>query len=426
MPGISRRTLVRGGGALLGGGVLLSAAGCSGFGTPDWDVAVIGAGITGLSAARNLVDHGMSAVVLEARGRIGGQVHTDHSFTSVPVELGAGLIHGSDAYTWELVDESGADTVRVRGGSGGGSPIETDSAPLDTEDAASYLRRMDVPESDWPPVSIDNEPLDRWSATWMHRYDLFDWWSASRENHRVVDGYDRVLEPLADGLDVRLSTPVREVRRIRSGVELAAGPDGEQIFRAARCIIALPLGVLQTGDVRFDPPLPTSHLDAVRSLDTTDALKLVYEFDRPVFPEEPDALGWEQGADFVFWRISTGDADSGSPEVVAAWAAGAGARDLLAMDEDARFDAGLAALADVLGEELPAPVARTTHDWAADRYSRGAYLYVPPGAHDAPAALAEPVDGVLHFAGEPTTGENTVEGGYVNGYDVTDQLIAGL
>ena len=62
----------------------------------------------------------------------------------------------------------------------------------------------------------------------------------------------------------------------------------------------------------------------------------------------------------------------------------------------------------------------------ADPCSRGAYLYVPPGAHDAPAALAEPVDGVLYFAGEPTTGENTVEGGYVNGYDVTDQLITGF
>lgn len=421
MPGISRRTLMRGGGALLGGGVLLPAAACSRMGTPRWDVVVIGAGITGLSAARNLVDHGWSVVVLEARDRIGGQLHTDHSFTSVPVELGAGLIHGRDAYTWELVEESGADAVRVRGGSGGGTSIETGSPPLDVEDAAAYLRRMDVPESDWPPVSIDNEPLDRWSATWMHRHELFDWWSASRANYRVVDGYDRVLEPLADGLDVRLSTPVREVRRIRSGVELAAGPEGEELFRADHCVLALPLGVLKAEDVRFDPPLPTGHQDAIRALDTTDALKLVYEFDRPVFPEGPDALGWETGADFVFWRIS-----SGEPEVVVAWSSGPTARDLLAREEDERFDIDLAALSEVLGKDLPDPVARTTHDWAADRYSRGAYLYVPPGAHDAPGALAAPVDGVLHFAGEPTTGENTVEGGYANGYDMTDQLIAQL
>jgi len=421
MPGISRRTLMRGGGVLLGGGALLPAAACSRLSAPTWDVVVIGAGITGLSAARNLVDHGWSVVVLEARDRIGGQLHTDHSFTSVPVELGAGLIHGRDAYTWELVEESGAETARVRGGSGNGTRIDTDSPPLDFEDAAAYLRRTGVPESDWPPVSIDNEPLDRWSATWMHRHDLFDWWAASRANYRVVDGYDRVLEPLADGLDLRLSTPVREVRRIRSGVELVAGPDGEEVFRADHCVLALPLGVLKAEDVRFDPPLPTSHRDAIRALDTTDALKLVYEFDRPVLPDGPDALGWEPGSDFVFWRLS-----SGTSEVVVAWASGPSARDLLAREEDERFAIGLTALSDALGEDLPDPVARTTHDWAADRYSRGAYLYVPPGAHDAPAALAAPVDGVLHFAGEPTTGENTVEGGYANGYDLTDQLIAEL
>ncbi|WP_307851247.1 NAD(P)/FAD-dependent oxidoreductase [Nocardiopsis sp. MG754419] len=415
---LSRRSLLVGGGVLLGGAAV--AGGTAALRGRRWDVAVVGAGVTGLSAARNLVDHGRSAVVLEARDRIGGQLYTDHDFSSIPVELGAGLIHGREAYTWELVREAAAETVRVRHGNGAPEPLDTPGPPREDEDAAAYLRRMGVPEERWPPVSIDNEPLHRWSAVWMSEYGLFDWWSVPRENFRVVGGYDRILPPLAHDLDVRLSHVVRRVRWSGRGVTLTAqGPDGTVEVRADRCVVTLPIGVLKAGDVVFDPPLPTGHRDAVESLDRTDALKLVYEFDRPVFPTDEDVLGWDEDSGFVFWCLSRED-----PEVVVAWAAGENARRLSDLDPDARFADGLAALAEALGEDVPEPVARTTHDWAGDVFSRGAYLFVPPGAHDAPAALGAPLEGVLYFAGEPTTGENTVDGAYAGGYDTTDRLLA--
>lgn len=425
-PAVSRRSLLVGGGVLLGGAVAWGAA--AGAFRERWDVAVIGAGVTGLSAARNLADHGLSVIVLEARDRIGGQLYTDHAFSSVPVELGAGLIHGREAYTWELVEEAGAETVKVRAGNGVPEPVLTPDPPRDDEDAAAYLRRMGFPEDRWPPVSIDNESLERWSAVWMREYGLFDWWSTPRENFRVVGGYDSLLPPLAHGLDIRLEHTVRRVRWSGRGVVLdVSGPEGGTgggnergtEVRADRCVVTLPLGVLKAGDVAFEPELPSGHRDAVDALDRTDALKLVYEFDRAVFPADEDALGWDEDSGFVFWCLSRED-----PEVVVAWSAGEKARELLGMPRDQRFAAGLAALSESLGEEVPEPVARTTHDWAADEFSRGAYLFVPPGAHDAPDALAVPLEGVLYFAGEPTTGENTVDGAYANGYDATDLLLA--
>ncbi|SIO84139.1 NAD(P)/FAD-dependent oxidoreductase [Nocardiopsis sp. JB363] len=413
----SRRSVLLGGGVLLGGALL--PAGDTARRRERWDVVVVGAGVTGLSAARNLVDHGLSVVVLEAKDRIGGQLHTDHDFTSVPVELGAGLIHGREAYTWELVKEARAETVRVRHGSGSHRPLETPEPPNVIEDAAAYLRRMGVPEERWPPVSLDNEPLHRWSALWMSGSGLFDWWSAPRENFRVVGGYDRILPPLVYDLDVRLSHAVRRVRWSGGGVDVfAENPRGTLEVRADRCVVALPIGVLKEGDVVFDPALPGAYRDAVESLDRTDALKLVYEFDRAVFPEDEDVLGWDEDSGFVFWCLSRKD-----PEVVVAWSAGENARRLLDLGIEERFAAGIAALSESLGEEVPEPVARTTHDWAADEFSRGAYLYVPPGAHDAPPTLAAPLEGALYFAGEPTTGENTVEGAYASGYDSTDRLL---
>jgi len=60
---------------------------------------IIGAGMAGLSAARDLVKMGEQVTVLEARERVGGRVYTNRSFSSFPVEFGAELIHGSEAPT---------------------------------------------------------------------------------------------------------------------------------------------------------------------------------------------------------------------------------------------------------------------------------------------------------------------------------------
>lgn len=274
-------------------------------------------------------------------------------------------------------------------------------------------------------MASESEPLSRWSATWMVERGELDWWSAPRADFRVVGGYDRLLAPLAHGLRIDLGREVRAVRWSGAGVELTVrGPGGTERVRARRCVATLPIRVLRAADVAFDPPLPAAHREAIDALDATDAVKLLMEFDRPVLSDDADTLVWDGDLDLAFWSVS--HLSPASPEVVSAWAAGEAARALLALPEEERFDEGLRALGGAVGQALPDPVRRTTHDWTRDPHSRGAYLYVPPGAHDAPAALAAPVGGVLFFAGEATTGENTVEGAYDSGYDATDGLLADL
>lgn len=58
---------------------------------------VIGAGMAGLTAARDLHQANETVLVLEARNRIGGRVLTDHAFAPFPVEFGAEYIHGDRA-----------------------------------------------------------------------------------------------------------------------------------------------------------------------------------------------------------------------------------------------------------------------------------------------------------------------------------------
>lgn len=60
---------------------------------------VIGAGMAGLAAAHDLIHAHEEVIALEARNRIGGRIHTDHTFAPFPVEFGAEYIHGDEAPT---------------------------------------------------------------------------------------------------------------------------------------------------------------------------------------------------------------------------------------------------------------------------------------------------------------------------------------
>src|SRR5436190_1773137 len=162
----------------------------------DADVLVIGAGASGLAAARALADAGRRVIVPEARDRIGGRVWTDRSFAAIPVERGAELAH-----ELKIADKGPGD-------------------------------------------------------------------------FHILDGYDRALALLADRLDIRLGTAVTAIRWGDDGVAVetrgqgdkqtielndrswSPGLLGSQSLRARHAIVTLPLALLKTNAVAFDPPLP--------------------------------------------------------------------------------------------------------------------------------------------------------------------------
>ena len=72
------------------------------------DVLILGAGAAGLAAAKVLSDAGRSALILEARDRIGGRIFTHQDpKLKIPIELGAEFVHGRPDVTWQLLREAG-------------------------------------------------------------------------------------------------------------------------------------------------------------------------------------------------------------------------------------------------------------------------------------------------------------------------------
>ena len=246
---------------------------------------------------------------------------------------------------------------------------------------------------------------------------------------RVEEGYSALADYLAHKLTAAggalfLSSPVHKVqwRRgsvlVESGSNAGVGADARgqtaRRFHASRCIVTLPLGVLQAGDVLFDPA-PRRALEAAGQLAMGNASRIVLVFRERFWEAEyPDASFLFLGdlLPSVWW--------TSAPKLTATltgWVGGPRARDAAIATKDGLLRESFAALGAAFA--LPATeianrlLSAHTHDWGTDPFSRGAYSYVPSGAFDAISALAEPLEDTLFFAGEHT--DTTGHWGTVHG-----------
>ena len=402
-------------------------------------VVVVGAGIAGLTVANALTQGGVECVVVEARDRIGGRLHTVNLAGSM-VDLGGSWIHTPVGNPMRaFADQAG---VRCRSanplpelagfdcGEGRRLPaaeVETNIS-LQLEDFPQARGRLlaelgpDASAADGIEAFVAGAGLapgparrarqalhalvegesadlaERQSLRWM-------WNEMEYEGHYFGDvpvgGYRRLAEAMAAGLDLRLGIDVAEIACSASGVRVCGVDDASE---EARTLVTVPLGVLKRGAPRFRPALPPDRLAAIERLGFGRYEKVALRFGEPfwraaglphamIFPRDSSAP--------AVWAIGL-DAFGAGPVLVFQIFHSAARHVLGAAPGDAARWA-LDLLAEAIGRSCPAPTAVAVTSWANDRYSGGAYTHIPPGADPADAdLLGEPIGGRLLFAGEHT------------------------
>jgi monoamine oxidase len=186
----------------------------------------------------------------------------------------------------------------------------------------------------------------------------------------------------------------------------------------------VPLGVLKSGAIEFDPPLPQRKQQAIDQLGMGASNKLVLRYPRAFWPAEPQFLGYlprEESRFRIFMNLTT---DSGPP-MLAAVSAGDQARRVERLSDREQIAAAQQTLRGMFGDRIPGPDAHQITRWGSDPFSLGAYSYVPVGrSGDDYEALAEPVAGRLLFAGEATHRRwpTTVQGAWLSGLREADRL----
>lgn len=290
-----------------------AAAEVQSAGQPGERVAVVGAGIAGAAAARELADAGFSVVVIEGRDRAGGRLHTiDNDDWPMPIDLGAAWVSDSSRHTVaaELaaidVDAEPFDFRYEQRASDGaivepstlGPDAVTNALAWAAPQPADVALLTALAESGAADLSDDPDDSGVSDATRLATYlatnveaqlgtdpgRLSSWFAGdptrSPEDDRyVLGGYKKLVTTMLEDLDILPTSTVANVTSTDRGVSLRLAR-GESLS-ADRVIVTVPLGVLQSNSIEFAPPLPFTHRTAINALGMGIQDKVFLRFEQP-------------------------------------------------------------------------------------------------------------------------------------------------
>ncbi|MDF7812094.1 NAD(P)/FAD-dependent oxidoreductase [Hymenobacter sp. YC55] len=426
-------------------------------------VLIVGAGAAGLYAARTLVQAGRSVVVLEARNRPGGRIHTftDAGF-SAPTEAGAEFMHGAVPLTRGLLDEAGLTSFPTTGSTYQvikGHLHESEDFIQEVPQLLEQLHALphDMPLADFLTEYFGEEqyaPMREQVTRFAEGYDAADAQRASSFALREElsgGGFDDsphpegtygnlmarlVAEVEAAGGTFHFSTVVQEIRWQPGQVDIRTA-DGRRL-QAAQVLLTVPLGIWQAPPdspsyIRIEPELP-EHRAAAANLGYGAVIKVLLEFKDAFWQQAspqltqpmPDLSFLFSDAPFPTWWSQLPD----PRPLLTGWLAGPAATRLRTTPAETLLAQALDSLAGLLGT-TPAflrsqLLAHRIVNWAADPYALGAYAYTTVGASEQRTTLGTPVANTLFIAGEgvydgPYIG--TVEAALTSGADAARQLL---
>ncbi|XP_061123396.1 lysine-specific histone demethylase 2 isoform X1 [Syngnathus typhle] len=437
------------------------------------NVIVIGAGASGLAAARQLHNFGTQVLVLEARERIGGRVWDDTTL-GVVVGRGAQIVNGCVNNPVALMcEQMGVAMHKLgercelfqEGGLATDPAIDkrmefhfnaildvvaewrkdkSQSQDMPLGEKVQELKKNFLQESGIQFSELEEKvlqfhlsnleyacgsSLNQVSArSWDHN-EFFAQFSG--DHTLFTKGYGTLLQKLAEGLDIRKNCPVKTIDYSGDVVRVTCS-NGSQ-WTAKKVLVTVPLTLLQKNFIRFVPPLPERKVKAIHSLGAgiieKIALKFPYRFwDNKVqgadyfghIPPTPD----KRGMFTVFYDMDP----QGKQAVLMSVIAGDAVAAVLDMQDMDVAGECMKVLRELFKEqEVPEPLHFLLTHWSKDTWSQMSYSFVKTGGSgEAYDIIAEDIQGKLFFAGEATNRHfpQTVTGAYLSGVREASKMAA--
>lgn len=420
------------------------------------DVIVVGAGLSGLYAARELGRAGLGVVVLEADTRTGGKILTTPTDDGIPLELGAQWIGDTHERMHRLAAELGVETFAQfdagetsyeLGGTGVlrqqefhgrfGAELAAVNEVLARLDVLAATVPADAPwtaprAAEWDAITAgawyDAQGLDPVGRTlleictvgilavptvevsFLHLLftistcgvgaALFSEAEGGAQTRRFVGGTTAIPDALAAQVadSIVLDAPVQTIEHAPDSVTVHCR--GGRVFRGRRAVVAIPPAL--AGRILYDPPLPGRRDQLTQRMPHASAMKAFFVYDDPFWRE--DGLNGQFISDVGPARMSNDTCIPGHDAgVILAFFEGEQARVAARMPEAERRAVLTEQMVRTFGPRAGRPTAYVDGEWGERQWTRGCYNanLGPLGWTHFGDALTPPI-GPIHWASTDT------------------------
>lgn len=429
---------------------LLSSCNNEGDGqkTNSKTVIVVGAGISGLAAAKKLKENGFNVIVLEAQSKVGGRLKTNRSL-GVAFDEGASWIHGTAGNPiTSLAQQAGMNTAFTDDESilayDIGGVLHSDSNFSDTEDkfytVLETLKNNGSSTKSFETVFNELYPTycnDRLWKFFLSTYLTFDTGDLNMlssllynegeefggEERISVNGYDTIPSYLAIGLNVQLNQKVTKIDY--SNTKILVSHNGT-VTEADYVLVTVPLGVLKANKIDFVPSLPNTKQNAIQKVGVNCVNKFLLTWETAFWDDEQYICYTPDIKDKFNYFVNV---KKYQPTVNAlmTFAYADKARQTENMTDQQIIEEIMTHLRDIYGNNIPYPKNILRTKWQTNEYSYGSYSYTAVGTEMRHFDdLAEEIDDKIFFAGEHTEIDyfSTAHGAYLSGIREADKIIA--
>jgi len=397
---------------------------------------IIGAGSSGLSAARVLQEQGISYIILEASDRIGGRAYTESKVLGQPVDHGCSWISGSDDNIFsdlgkmnnftlvdhsnpkiEMFEQNGTKSTKA-------ALIKYYKSEVKIKEAIRETGRsgLDIPASKVIPKVPYGECFQNWEGPLNYAVDIdqistAEYWHLkdTQPSFIVKEGLGKLVATLNNNFPIVQNTTVHKIDYSGTAIKVVTS---KGTITARGCICTVSIGVLKSEKISFTPKLPNKTQKALDGIQMGLLVKIPLLFDG-------SRLGFTENS-FVQYDITPRNIGSGcyflawptGHDYIVGFIGGRFAWDLSKQGEDAIVEYALSKLETLAGCDIRKHFLKGfAFDWANNPLSKGSYSAVKPGCYGARELLGEPIAEKLIFAGEATAGNlaGLVNGAYESG-----------